>query len=101
MARIEEQVVVNKPHGLHARPATIFVQLANKFNASVMVEKDGEIVFQNKTTDLPKIRYRISSPGKMVSAQWKDLKIGDKVVLTISYDSAGQIESRILRVFRE
>ena len=44
MTRIEEQVIVNKAHGLHARPATVFVQLANKFNSSVTVEKDGEIV---------------------------------------------------------
>ncbi len=44
MARIQGQVVVNKPHGLHARPATVFVQLANKFNSSVKVEKDGEVV---------------------------------------------------------
>lgn len=44
MARVEEQIVVNKVHGLHARPATIFVQLANKFNSSVKVEKDGEVV---------------------------------------------------------
>jgi len=44
MERIEEQVVVRKVHGLHARPATIFVQLANKFNSSVKIERDGEIV---------------------------------------------------------
>ncbi len=44
MARIEEQVVVRKTHGLHARPATIFVQLANKFDSAVKVEKDGEVV---------------------------------------------------------
>ncbi|MFH1504467.1 MAG: HPr family phosphocarrier protein [Candidatus Omnitrophota bacterium] len=44
MERIEELVIVNKAHGLHARPATIFVQRANKFNSSVWLEKDGEIV---------------------------------------------------------
>ena len=44
MERIEEQVIVRKTHGLHARPATIFVQLANKFNSSVKIESDGEIV---------------------------------------------------------
>ncbi len=44
MERIEKQVVVGKVHGLHARPATIFVQLANKFNSSVKIERDGEIV---------------------------------------------------------
>lgn len=44
MEKIETQVVVNKIHGLHARPATIFVQLANKFNSVVKVEKSGEVV---------------------------------------------------------
>ena len=44
MERVEKQVTINKEHGLHARPATIFVQLANKFSSSVKVEKDGEVV---------------------------------------------------------
>ncbi len=44
MERLEERVTVRKKHGLHARPATIFVQLANKFNSSVKVERDGEVV---------------------------------------------------------
>ncbi|MFA7677409.1 MAG: HPr family phosphocarrier protein [Candidatus Omnitrophota bacterium] len=44
MNKIEQEIKVNKTHGLHARPATIFVQLANKFNSSVKVEKDGEAV---------------------------------------------------------
>ena len=44
MEKREEQVIVNKGHGLHARPATIFVQMANKFNSSVKIEKDGEVV---------------------------------------------------------
>ena len=44
MERAEEHIAVKKTHGLHARPATIFVQLANKFNSSVKMEKDGEVV---------------------------------------------------------
>jgi len=44
MEKIEAQIVVNKTHGLHARPATIFVQLANKFDSAVKVEKNGEVV---------------------------------------------------------
>ncbi len=44
MQRVEEKIVVNKEHGLHARPATLFVQLANKFNSFVKVEKNGEAV---------------------------------------------------------
>lgn len=44
MGKIEKDIIVEKKHGLHARPATIFVQLANKFNSSIKVEKDGEII---------------------------------------------------------
>lgn len=44
MEYAQDQVIVNKAHGLHARPATIFVQLANKFNSSVQVCKDEEKV---------------------------------------------------------
>jgi phosphotransferase system HPr (HPr) family protein len=44
MERIEEKIIVNNPHGLHARPAALLVQIANKFDSSVMLEKDGETV---------------------------------------------------------
>ena len=38
-----ELVVINKL-GIHARPAAMFVKLANRFNCHVFVEKDGERV---------------------------------------------------------
>ncbi|MEI8348770.1 MAG: HPr family phosphocarrier protein [Candidatus Omnitrophota bacterium] len=44
MERIEEQIVVNSLHGLHARPAALLVQIASKFDSRVLLEKDGEIV---------------------------------------------------------
>lgn len=44
MARVEKQVVVKKKHGLHARPATLFVQLANKFNSSIKVKRAKDVV---------------------------------------------------------
>ena len=44
MERIEKEVVVNNPQGLHARPAALFVQIAQGFNSSVKLEKDGRIV---------------------------------------------------------
>ncbi len=44
MARIEKQVVVKRMHGLHARPATLFVQLANKFNSSIKIKSNKETV---------------------------------------------------------
>ena len=44
MERIEDIVIVKNVHGLHARPAAVFVQLANKFDSWVLLEKDGERV---------------------------------------------------------
>ncbi len=34
------EVVVNNQVGLHARPATFFIQKANEFKSSIWVEKD-------------------------------------------------------------
>jgi phosphocarrier protein HPr len=38
-----ELVVINKL-GIHARPAALFVKLANRFNSNIFVEKGGEQV---------------------------------------------------------
>ncbi len=44
MKRIEKKVVVRNKQGLHARPAALFVQIANKFDATIKVQKDDQIV---------------------------------------------------------
>ena len=38
-----EFVVINKL-GIHARPAAMFVKIANRFTCTILVEKDGEQV---------------------------------------------------------
>lgn len=35
-----KEVLVNNQVGLHARPATFFIQKANEFKASIWIEKD-------------------------------------------------------------
>lgn len=37
---VEKKVVVNLQTGLHARPAAMFVQEANKFSSEIFVVKD-------------------------------------------------------------
>ena len=37
-------VVVVNPQGLHARPADLFVRLANQFNSTIHVKKGHETV---------------------------------------------------------
>ncbi len=42
--RFERKVVVKNKQGLHARPAALFVQIANKYDATVKVQKEDQIV---------------------------------------------------------
>ena len=37
---ITKEVVINNQGGLHARPATFFIQKANEFKSSIWVEKE-------------------------------------------------------------
>ena len=36
---IEKKLVINNEQGLHARPAALFVQIANKYESDVLVKK--------------------------------------------------------------
>jgi phosphocarrier protein len=44
MALISKKIVVKNKQGLHARPAAIFVQIANKFDARITVKRNDEEV---------------------------------------------------------
>jgi phosphocarrier protein HPr len=37
---VVREVVINNQVGLHARPATFFIQKANEFKSSIWIEKD-------------------------------------------------------------
>ena len=41
---IKRRIKIKNPQGLHARPASVFVKIANKFEAEVTVKKGGESV---------------------------------------------------------
>lgn len=44
MALIRKKLIVKNKQGLHARPAALFVQIANKFDARITVRRDKEEV---------------------------------------------------------
>ena len=44
MALIKKTLVVKNKQGLHARPAALFVQIANKFDSHIRVKSDTEEV---------------------------------------------------------
>ena len=42
--KVQKEVTILNKLGLHARPAAMFVRIANKHRAEIWVEKDGEQV---------------------------------------------------------
>ena len=44
MPLIKKELIVKNKSGLHARPAAVFVQIANKFDARITVRHDDEEV---------------------------------------------------------
>lgn len=44
MPLIKKKVIVKNKQGLHARPAALFVQVANKFDSRITVRRDKEEV---------------------------------------------------------
>lgn len=42
--RVEKEIVIRNRNGLHARPAAMFVKVANRYRAELWVEKQGERV---------------------------------------------------------
>ncbi len=44
MGLVKKKLVVKNKQGLHARPAALFVQVANKFDARITVRRDAEEV---------------------------------------------------------
>ncbi|GEM_PF-171963 len=42
MPTLEKQIAIKNKQGLHARPAAIFVQIANKYESEVTIRKDDE-----------------------------------------------------------
>ncbi|MBF0215493.1 MAG: HPr family phosphocarrier protein [Candidatus Omnitrophica bacterium] len=41
---IKKEVIVRNGSGLHARPAAMFVQIANKYSSVIKIVKDGQEV---------------------------------------------------------
>lgn len=44
MAVIKKKMIIKNKQGLHARPAALFVQIANKFDSLITVKKGKDVV---------------------------------------------------------
>jgi len=68
-SHVTRELVVANKLGIHARPASMFVRVANRFASDVFVEKDGETVNGKSIMNLmmlaagPGSRIRVHAEG--------------------------------------
>jgi phosphocarrier protein HPr len=86
---VDRVFVVPNKLGIHARPAALFVKVANRFTCEVMVEKDGEKVNGKSIMGLMMLA---AGPGSklMVSCEGEDC-----------HEALGAIQELINRKFDE
>ena len=74
-----ELIVINKL-GVHARPAAMFVKIANRFDCDVFVEKDGETVNGKSIMGLmmlaagPGCKLRVRTTGSDAASALNELE---------------------------
>ena len=80
MEKIEKEIIVNNIHGLHARPAALFVQLANRYDSTIKIEKDKEIVDAKSIIAILSLginkgtKIKLIIEGSDANQAWEDLK---------------------------
>ncbi len=69
----QQNVIVKNKTGLHARPAALFVQTANKFKSEIFIEKQGKKV--NAKSIMGVMSLAVSQGTEItISAQGEDEK---------------------------
>jgi phosphotransferase system HPr (HPr) family protein len=58
---VVRKVVVANPHGLHARPASLFAQQANQFVSRIVVTKDNEQADGKSILDILTLNVAVGS----------------------------------------
>ena len=85
---VREFIVLNKL-GIHARPAAMFVKVANHFKCNIFVERDGEVVNGKSIMGLMMLA---AGPGSKIVVRCE----GDDCL-----DALAEIEALIKRKFDE
>lgn len=87
--RIDREVTIGNKLGLHARPAAMFVRIANRFSSDIWVEKDGEEINGKSIMGLMLLAAGCGSKLK-ITAEGDDAE-----------DAIKEIEALIARKFDE
>jgi phosphotransferase system HPr (HPr) family protein len=85
MPLVKKKLVVKNKQGLHARPAALFVQIANKFDSRITVRRDNEEVNGKSIMGILMLGVEMDTPI-IIEAEGSDAHIAmlelEKIVTT-------------------
>ncbi len=64
---VEKTVTIKNRAGIHARPAALLVQAANRFSSSIFLEKDGEQINGKSIMGILTLAATYNSPIKIIA----------------------------------
>jgi phosphocarrier protein len=64
---VERIVTIKNRAGIHARPAALLVQTANRFSANIFLEKDGEKINGKSIMGILTLAATYNSPIKIIA----------------------------------
>jgi len=64
---VERTVIIKNRAGIHARPAALLVQTANRFSANILLEKDGEKINGKSIMGILTLAATYNSPIKIIA----------------------------------
>jgi phosphocarrier protein len=64
---VEKTVTIKNRAGIHARPAALLVQTANRFSANIFLEKDGEQINGKSIMGILTLAATYDSPIKIIA----------------------------------
>ena len=64
---VEKTVTIKNRAGIHARPAALLVQTANRFSANIYLEKDGEKINGKSIMGILTLAATYNSPIKIIA----------------------------------
>ena len=68
MGRVEKDLVITNKLGLHARPAALFVQTANRFYATIEIQKDDMSVDGKSIMGIMTLAAEVGSTIKVIAS---------------------------------
>ena len=78
----EKELVIQNKLGLHARPAAMFVRVANRFPCEITVEKDSEVVNGKSLMGLLMLSAGYGTVIR-ISAKGKDCEVAVKAIIDL------------------